>query len=172
MGRIRVRTASDLGIPLTAGIALLSLPGCATPFWVDPARDAFPEEQVEVAEALGEVMDAARRKDADRLDGLHLYGPKFTKFDDWEPLDRQDAETARKIERDALASLKAFRPSVRDLKVDVFGPVAVATFVFPYEIETAEGKSLVKARSTIVFVRDRGRWKIAHEHHSAYRPNS
>lgn len=96
----------------------------------DIIRDAFPDEQAAVAKVLRQVVEAAEKKELDRLEAFHLYGPKFTKFDDWEPLERQDAAASRKAEREGLAAVKAFSPTIDDLKVDVFGPVAVATFVF------------------------------------------
>jgi ketosteroid isomerase-like protein len=57
------------------------------------------------------------------------------------------------------------------LKVDLFGEAAVATFILE-ENMTTEGETLsVKARSTMVFVRGDDRWKIAHEHFSAFKSN-
>lgn len=130
-------------------------------------REPYPVEQAQVARALEEILDAAQRKDFARLDSLHLDGPKFSKFDDGAYRGRQDAETSRKAERAGLGAIREFSPRVEDLKVDVFGPVAVATFLFPYEFVTAAGATSVRSRSTIVFVKDEGRWKIAHEHHSS-----
>lgn len=62
----------------------------------------YPEEQAKVEERLQEIMSAAQNKDIDRLESYHLFGPKFTKFDDFEPLERQDAETTRRLEREAI----------------------------------------------------------------------
>ena len=158
-----------------AGIGLSScflLAACAArPPERDVVRDPFPTEQGEVARTVRAILEAARTKDLDRLEAFHLYGPKFTKFDDGGPPGREDAETAKKAERAGLGGLKAFRPAVEDLKVDVFGPVAVATFFLRYEIETAREIVSGKSRSTLVFVREGGAWKIAHEHHSPFREN-
>lgn len=135
-------------------------------------EEMYPEEQKKVEERLQEIMSAAQNKDVDRLESYHLFGPKFTKFDDFEPLERQDAETTRELEREAITGVKEFAPSVNDLKVDVFGPVAVATFVFEYGIITYDDEELsVRARSTMVFVKDGPEWKIAHEHFSSFKGN-
>lgn len=59
--------------------------------------------QQEVIDTLHDIMAAAAAKDFARLAEHHLDGPKFTKFDDFEPLDRQDAPTARRSEEEGLA---------------------------------------------------------------------
>jgi ketosteroid isomerase-like protein len=98
-------------------------------------------------------------------------GPKFTKFDDWEPLTRQDAVAARKGESEGLAAATSFKANAEDLKVDVFGNVAIATFVMNYTIEAAGTVTAARARSTVAFARDQTGWKIIHEHHSAFKSN-
>ena len=138
----------------------------------DVIHATHPAEQVQVEERLREIMSAAQSKEVDRLESYHLFGPKFTKFDDFEPLDRQDAETTRRLEREAITGVKEFRPNVTDVKVDVFGPVAVATFVFDYGITTEDDEELsVRARSTMVFAKDGSEWKIVHEHFSPFKGN-
>jgi ketosteroid isomerase-like protein len=135
-------------------------------------EETYPEEQAKVERRIQEIMSAARTKDVDRLESYHLFGPKFTKFDDFEPLDRQDAETTRRLEREAITGVKEFTPSVSGLKVDVFGPLAVATFVFDYGVSTHDGEKLaVRARSTMVFAKDGPEWKIVHEHFSPFKGN-
>lgn len=39
-----------------------------------------PKEAREIASRLQEIIDACQKKDFDRLERYHLYGPKFTKF--------------------------------------------------------------------------------------------
>lgn len=57
--------------------------------------DQFEVEQRHVEATLHGIMEAVQGKDFARLAGYHLQSPKFTKFDDFEPLDRQDAATAQ-----------------------------------------------------------------------------
>jgi ketosteroid isomerase-like protein len=138
----------------------------------DLITDLFPEAQAAVERRLREIMNAAQTKDVDRLESYHLFGPKFTKFDDFEPLDRQDAETTRRLEDEAITGVKAFVPHVHDLKIDVFGPVAVSTFVFEYDVTTNDDEQLaVRARSTLVLAKDGTEWKIVHEHFSPFKSN-
>ncbi len=122
-----------------------------------------------MAEVLRRLMNAAEKKDLDRVDSLHLYGPKFSKFDEG-GLARQDAATSQASERRGLAAAKAFSATVEDLKVDVFGVTAIATFVMNYTLEAGEVKISNKARSTVVFAKDRDTWRVVHEHHSLPKP--
>ena len=136
----------------------------------DPHAPTTPEDRLAVEICLHKILDAARAGDADLLASHHLYGPKFTKFDDFEPLERQEAGAARAGE-DAIAQVDNFRYSVDDLRIDVFGPTAIATFVLDYGFD-ADGEHITaRARSTLMFVADGPDWKIAHEHLSPFKSN-
>ena len=130
------------------------------------ASDA--DEQTKIGKIVSEIVDAAQKKQLDRLDAFHWYGPKFTKFED-DGLGRQDAAAGKKGERDGLSAVKSFAAKVSDLKVDVFGSAAVATMILAYDIDTGDAKMPKmsgKDRSTLVFAKENGVWKIVHEHHS------
>ena len=128
-------------------------------------------DQLAVADRLQEIFAAAQAKDFDRLAGYHLYGPKFTKFDDFEPLHRQDADLARETEEEGLGGVTDFRYTLEDLKIDVFGATAITTFIldsgFVVDGETIE----TRARGTLVLIDDGGGWRIAHEHFSPFKSN-
>jgi ketosteroid isomerase-like protein len=131
----------------------------------------FEAEEAAVRRRLDEILDVVSAKDFDRLAGYHLDSPKFTKFDDFEPLERQDVATANRLEAEGLGGVERFQGVFDELQVDVFGRVAVATAVFRYGFE-ADGESVaLRARTTLVFVDDRGDWKIAHEHLSPFKAN-
>ena len=72
------------------------------------------------------LLDAARAKDFDLLASYHLHHPKFSKFDDFEPLDRQDAAAAQQSEEEAFGAISNLQYRIEGLKVDVFGPVAIS----------------------------------------------
>jgi ketosteroid isomerase-like protein len=55
------------------------------------------------------------------------------------------------------------RYSISDLKVQALGDAAVASFY--WKVQLAPGHH-VAGRGTHVLVKDRGKWKIAHEHFS------
>ena len=56
------------------------------------------------------------------------------------------------------------------LKIDIFNNVGIATFILAYSFDSAGGAVHRKERSTLVFVKERGAWKIAHEHLSPIAP--
>ena len=131
------------------------------------ATEPFLREQKEIEAALGELLAAAERKDFARLEAMHLYGPKFTKWDGKGP-GRLDAEATRRAERAGIEPLDAFRASVEELKVDVFGPAAVTTFVMNYDVAAAGQTSRHRTRATLVWVETESGWKVAHEHFSPF----
>jgi ketosteroid isomerase-like protein len=101
------------------------------------------------------------------LDSYHSYGPKFSKFA-VESVVRQDAATARMAEHAGLSAVTGMSMKAEDLKIDVLGSVGIATFILNYGFDTETERVEKKARSTLVFVKDEGAWKVIHEHFSDY----
>jgi ketosteroid isomerase-like protein len=134
---------------------------------VDVIADPFEDAQRELRARVAELFAAVDAGERDSLPAFHINSPKFTKFDDVPPLDRQDYSTAMAAEAAEVAALDSIRSDLRDLRVDVFGPVALVTGVYAYQAvvggEPVDGAS----RMTLVFVHDDGAWRIAHEHWSA-----
>lgn len=158
---------------MQAGLVILSVVfvhGCSGKA-VDILTEPYSADQAAVERTVRSVFDAAAAKRLDELDAYHVYGPKFTKFDDWEPLTRHDAASAKKAEREAFQGLDAFSYKLNGLKVDVFGMTAIATFEMDYNVVMGKDKASAKARGTMVFVKDKGQWKITHEHFSAFKAN-
>lgn len=155
------------GFWLSAGLILWT--ACGTRSFEDPLQDPFPGEQVEVQRTLEEVLRAAEQGELERLESYHAYGPKFTKFAEV-GFQRLDAEAARRTERQGLRSLRGVRLQAEELKVDVFGPVAVATFLMGYELTAEQGSVAGRLRASLVFVKAGPDWKIVHEHLSSAAP--
>ena len=135
-------------------------------------EEPFAAATEAVERRLAQVMAAARAQAVDELESYHAFGPKFTKFDDFEPLERQDAETTRKLEREAILDVLEFAPTLINAKVDVFGQAAVATFVMEYKVVMKTGEeSEFRARGTLVFANENDEWLIVHEHFSPFVAN-
>ena len=147
-----------------AMLLLLLAVGCASRPRGSSLADN-PGARAEVERRINEVFDAAIKKDLARLDSYHLYGPKFTKFTP-EAVGRQDADAARQGEHHGISAVNDLAMSAQDLKIDLFGDVAIATFVMDYSFSAGTQPLRKQALSTLVFVRDAGEWKIAHEHFS------
>jgi len=131
----------------------------------------YAQEQLEVERRIEDIMSAARRRSVDELESYHAFGRKFTKFDDFEPLERQDADTTRRLEREAILGVEEFDPRVVDLKIDVFGPAAVTTFVMDYTVAAEGERHELRARATLVLVNEDAEWLIVHEHFSPFVAN-
>jgi ketosteroid isomerase-like protein len=130
----------------------------------------YPEEQEKVKQTLIHIFDLAKAKELDSVESYHLYGPKFTKFDDGEQPDRQDAETAKKAERELFNAVSGFTYTLDDLKADVFEDAAIATFIINVAFKMGDMSGTAKSRATIVFVKIGEDWKITHEHFSTFVP--
>lgn len=137
----------------------------------DIVHGTFHAERQEVERRLGEVLDAVATKDFERLASFHLDSPKFSKFNDNAPLERQDIDTSNRIEQDELGSVDNFNGEFDDLKIDVFGPVAITTSIFRYTFEAEDQVGAAAIRASLIFVNVDGDWRIAHEHLSPYAVN-
>ena len=163
---IRLRRRSAAG----GAVLLVSLlPACRGPERLEPGSEGYRKAQREVELAFQEVLEAAGRKDFDRLEGLHLYGPRFSKWESRSP-ERLDAEEARRGERAGIEPLDSFKATPEGQKVDVFGRTAVSTFVMAYEAAAGGRTTAARVRATIVWFKDGSTWKIVHEHFSPVPP--
>lgn len=133
---------------------------------MDIITNLFESAQASVQARIEQILGAVTAKDFDRLASYHLAGPKFSKIDDVEPLDRQDAETGMRLEVEQFTGMEDFHGRLDDLKIDVFGPVAITTGIFVWDCRVEGEVVSGRSRSTLVFVDSNGQWLIAHEHHS------
>jgi ketosteroid isomerase-like protein len=92
------------------------------------------------------------------------YGPKFTEFK--EAKARGDAKTCAAGERSFFAMIEAPVVDMKDLAINVFGELAVATFNGHFAGRLHGNPVERDQQSTMVFVKVRGDWKIVHEHFS------
>jgi ketosteroid isomerase-like protein len=155
-------TTRKIGI-LAIALLVVGTLGCRTSR-PDIVHQTFPAEQAKIQQLVNEIYACAQSKNAARLPTYHLYGPKFTEFKNGEP--RHDAATGEQHEREVLAAVSDFKYDLQDLKVNVFGQVAIATFHGNFGGTTAEKPFALKLQGTMVFVKDVETWKIAHEHFS------
>ena len=142
-------------------VALLAA-GCSSVRTIDSQAN-YSQAQAQIERRLQEILLAAETKDFDRLESYHAYGSKFTRFSGSSP-DRQDAAATRKLERDGLGALTGLKMRADALKIDVFGTVGIATFILDYSFRAGGATVRRKDRSTLVFAKENGAWRIVHEH--------
>lgn len=150
---------------LPALLALVS-PACHQKPETDWINEPYPEKQKAIEQTVQAIFETAQAKDLAKLDGFHLYGPKFTKFDDGEDKQRLNAAQGKQKENELFGALENFKFNISDLKADVFGEVGIATFIIDYQARVQGQDIAGKVRGTLVFVEDAGQWKITHEHFS------
>ena len=127
------------------------------------------EAKREVEAAIVGFYEAGKNKELSELAGFHLRDC-FSKFDDSPPYSRQNSETAFVHEQAAFANISDYSYSLDDLRIDVLGEVAVATFYLSYRgmfvnDYSFEGSPVSgKSRVTMVLARTPKGWRIAHEH--------
>jgi ketosteroid isomerase-like protein len=139
---------------------LLFLAGCAS---VNRRADS---ETTKIRQTITSIFDSAQAKDFSRLDAYHLYDSRFTKFGtDGGP--RLDAASGRKEEHDGLSAISDLRMKADDLKIDLFGSTAVASFILRSTFRAANIDYERSARGTLIFHRIGSSWKIVHEHFSS-----
>ena len=153
-------TSAALFVLLTL---ILSAHGCSR-VERDIINDPFPEAQSEVTDILEQIYEAAQAQNLDQLSSYHLYGPKFTDFKSGKL--RADAERNRQSEREFFTRISDFEYDLRDVKVSVFGNVAIATFHGYFQTTIGEEDISSQQQSTLVFVKTDDSWKIVHEHFS------
>ena len=127
-------------------------------------HQSYPEQQTAIRHRLDEIWAACAARDFDRLELFHLYGPKFTSFKDGAP--REDAAANAAAERATFSVLEAPAVDMRDLAVNVFGEVAIASFNGHFTAAIRGSGVSLDQQATMVFVNEGGDWKVVHEHFS------
>lgn len=130
----------------------------------DFVTNEFPAAQNEIQAVLDGIFKSIQDNDADKLISYHAYGPKFTEFRDSER--RFNSEENELYERGFVGAISGFDYNLGDLKINVFGDVAVVTFHADFRPTIGEDILQIWGSTTLVFVRTASGWKIVHEHHS------
>ncbi len=160
---MRLRRLSLLFLPASMSVYV----GCvSTPTPIgdrDIVHDRFPEAEEEVRATMRKLRHDAVTGNVEALPSHHLNSPKFSKFGPRKH-ERQTIEETNASERAFWSSVTDVSLDTRDMKVDVFGDVAVVTY-YPHVTFKIDGKMTTgDGRQTLVFVRTNDGWLVAHEH--------
>ena len=130
----------------------------------DIFTNPFIASQAEIQSVLDGIFKAIQDGDADKLISYHKYGPKFTEFRDSEY--RFNSQENEDYERGFVGAISGFEYELDDLKINVFGDVAVVTFHADFRPTIGTDVVQIWGSTTLVFVKVDSEWKITHEHHS------
>ena len=129
----------------------------------DIIENQFPEKQQELIEAVNTIVRDAETANLDGLRDIHLVSDKFTKFGP-RSFERQNIQQTNESELAFFGRVTNYKEEVKDLKVDVFGEVGIATYY--REVSADQDGEVIRAelRQTLVFANTEDGWKLVHEH--------
>ncbi len=128
------------------------------------------KDKSEVEKTIRAFFEAAKNKDFSALAGFHASRDYFTKFDENPPYTRQNSEEAFVYEQATFANISDYSYSIDELRIDLLGEVAIATFYLNYSgmfvnDYSFEGSPVrARTRVTMVLARTPKGWKMVHEH--------
>lgn len=129
----------------------------------DLVNSIFEEEQEQIKEVVNTIVRDAETANLEGLKNSHLESDKFSKFGP-RNFERQNVEKTNESELAFFGTVSNYKEEVKDLKIDVFGEVGIATYYRAVTFEQDNEERNVDLRQTLVFVRTDDGWKIVHEH--------
>ena len=129
----------------------------------DIIKNQFPEKQRELIELVNTIVRDAETANLDGLKDIHLVSDKFTKFGP-RSFERQNVQQTNESELAFFGRVTNYKEEVKDLKIDVFGEVGIATYYREVSAEQDGEVSSAELRQTLVFVDTEDGWKLVHEH--------
>jgi hypothetical protein len=158
-----MRTISKFLVLLALGIMLLVSCTDGKKNQKDIITGTSDKDQKELTEAVNAIVRDAETANLEGLKSIHLESDKFTKFGP-RNFERQDVSATNSSELAFFGVVKNYKEEVKDLKIDIFGEVGIATYYRSVSFEQEGEENTVDLRQTLVFVRTNDGWKIAHEH--------
>lgn len=117
----------------------------------------------EIEAAIHAIKLDIETQNIEGLQSIHLLSDKFSKFGP-RNFDRQDVDSTNASEASFFSSISDVSYNVRDLKIDVFDHVVVATY-YPEASFIMNGERRnTQGRQTFVFLKNGTEWKLVHEH--------
>ena len=128
----------------------------------------------EVAALITSYFDVGKSKDITSLSGFFAPSQYFSKFDESRPYTRQNSDDAFMYEQARFANISDYEYKLEDMRIDVIGFMAVATFYLDYKgvfvnDYSFEGSTVAgKSRVTMVIGKFGESWRIVHQHSSRF----
>ena len=118
-----------------------------------------------IADAIRDIFRAGETRDFARLRSFHAEEPAFSRWSNRPGGELLDIAAAHEEEEAAFGALATgTRVLPEQIRVDLFGDVAVSTFLV--HVSSPDGAVLRRTRGTLIWRRDADGWRIVHEHFS------
>jgi len=128
----------------------------------------------EVAALITSYFEVGKSKDITTLSSFFAPPQYFSKFDESAPYTRQNSDDAFMYEQARFANIADYEYKIEDIRIDVIGFMAIATFYLSYKgvfvnDYSFEGSTVAgRSRVTMVVGKFADEWKIVHEHVSRF----
>jgi steroid delta-isomerase-like uncharacterized protein len=121
------------------------------------------QAQAEIRQIIDSIVSDAASANIAGLQASHLDSERFTKFGP-RRFERQGVAATNESEAAFFGSISEYQQESKDLEIDVFGDVAIATY-YPHVSFVQNGElKQGSGRQTLVFLKTSAGWKIVHEH--------
>ena len=122
-----------------------------------------PNAESEIHDAVMAIKNDIETSNIAGLQDAHLKSEKFSKFGP-RNFERQDVASTNQSEAAFFSSISDASYEVKDLKIDVFGEIGIATY-YPEVSFVRNGEHIESSgRQTLVFLNTDAGWKLVHEH--------
>jgi ketosteroid isomerase-like protein len=132
------------------------------------------DERKKVEAVIYSFFEAGKNKDLASLASFHSSRETFTKFDENPPYTRQSSDEAFVFEQAAFANISDYTYEIENLRIDMAGATAIATFYLSYRgmfvnDYSFEGSPVSsRARVTMILTKTGEGWRMMHEHFSRF----
>jgi len=127
----------------------------------DIIHNTFPETQSEIMLLVNRILKDGAAKNLEALDAYHLNSPKFTRV---QSSGIVSYEEGKRMEENFYGKADILNYKILDHKVDVYGDMAISSFSMDMTVIVDSDTLNLKSMLSLTFVKDRGEWKIVHEH--------
>ena len=127
-------------------------------------NETFPESQSEIKALIDNIFKDGAAKNLEKLDAYHLNSPKFTRVEDSGLLSYEEGKV---LEENFYGNYDIPNYNILDHKIDVYGDIAISSFHIDMIAINNTDTLDVKAKVSLTFAKDKGVWKIVHEHISS-----
>ena len=130
----------------------------------DIINETFPATQSEIKSLVSDIFKDGAAKNLEALDAYHLNSPKFTRVEDSGLLSYEDGKV---LEENFYGNSDILNYNINGHKVDVYGDIAISSFHIDMNAIADSDTLDLKAKVSLTFAKNKGEWKIVHEHISS-----